>query len=195
MSIKKLKPFITVAGIMLLLASAAMGYFSAQRLSSIIPASDYEDKGVYSFVPVRVLPVQVENTGATGRARRMNPTKTVYVVHYRDTSKKRLSVEIPGSYPRNGTKNRESENCRSAAGTEHTCRQAFLYHHRIGRDCRKLYSKTSAKEYNDSGLLRNLHSALCSDMERYSYEKVQERVSRGLKRKRQFPRKCVFMPS
>ena len=88
MSIKKLKPFITVAGIMLLLASAAMGYFSAQRLSSIIPASDYEDKGVYSFVPVRVLPVQVENTGATGRARRMNPTKTVYVVHYRDTSKK-----------------------------------------------------------------------------------------------------------
>lgn len=60
MSIKKLKPFITVAGIMLLLASAAMGYFSAQRLSSIIPASDYEDKGVYSFVPVRVLPVQVE---------------------------------------------------------------------------------------------------------------------------------------
>ena len=88
MSIKKLKPFITVAGIMLLLASAAMGYFSAQRLSSIIPASGYEDKGVYSFVPVRVLPVQVENTGATGRARRMNPTKTVYVVHYRDTSKK-----------------------------------------------------------------------------------------------------------
>ena len=67
MSIKKLKPFITVVGIMLLLASATMGYFSAQRLSSIIPASGYEDKGVYSFVPVRVLPVQVENTGATGR--------------------------------------------------------------------------------------------------------------------------------
>ena len=80
MSIKKLKPFITVAGVMLLLAAVTMGYFSAQRLSSIIPASGYEDKGVYSFVPVRVLPVQVENTGATGRARRMNPTKTVYMV-------------------------------------------------------------------------------------------------------------------
>lgn len=79
MSIKKLKPFITAVGVMLLLAAVTMGYFSAQRLSSIIPASGYEDKGVYSFVPVRVLPVQVENTGATGRARRMNPTKTVYM--------------------------------------------------------------------------------------------------------------------
>ena len=78
MSIKKLKPFITAVGVMLLLAAVTMGYFSAQRLSSIIPASGYEDKGVYSFVPVRVLPVQVENTGATGRARRMNPTKTVW---------------------------------------------------------------------------------------------------------------------
>ncbi len=29
----------------------------------------------------------------------------------------------------------------------------------------------------------------------YSYEKAQERGSRVLKRKRQFPRKCVFMPS
>lgn len=194
MSIKKLKPFITVAGIMLLLASAAMGYFSAQRLSSIIPASGYEDKGVYSFVPVRVLPVQVENTGATGRARRMNPTKTVYVVHYRDTSKKAISGNSR-QLPAKRDKNRESENCRRAAGAEHTCRQAFLYHHRIGRDCRKLYSKTSAKEYNDSGLLRNLHSALCSDMGRYSYEKAQERGSCVLKRKRQFSRKCVFMPS
>lgn len=88
MSIKKLKPFITAVGVMLLLAAVTMGYFSAQRLSSIIPASGYEDKGVYSFVPVRVLPVQVENTGATGRARRMNPTKTVYMVHYRDTGRK-----------------------------------------------------------------------------------------------------------
>ena len=43
MSIKKLKPFITVAGVMLLLAAVTMGYFSAQRLSSIIPASGYED--------------------------------------------------------------------------------------------------------------------------------------------------------
>ena len=88
MSIKKLKPFITAVGVMLLLAAVTMGYFSAQRLSSIIPASGYEDKGVYSFVPVRVLPVQVENTGSTGRARRMNPTKTVYMVHYRDTGRK-----------------------------------------------------------------------------------------------------------
>lgn len=47
MSIKKLKPFITAVGVMLLLAAVTMGYFSAQRLSSIIPASGYEDKGVF----------------------------------------------------------------------------------------------------------------------------------------------------
>ena len=33
-----------------------------------------------------MLPVQVQNTGASGRDRRMNPTKTAYIVYYRDTS-------------------------------------------------------------------------------------------------------------
>ncbi len=42
----------------------------------------YRDEGVYTFVPYQVLPIQVKNN-ATGRSRRMNPTKTVYKVYYR----------------------------------------------------------------------------------------------------------------
>ena len=81
----KLKSIVFVVGLMLLLLSAAMGYLSIKYLSAIVPADSYEDKGVYTFSPYQVLPVQVQNTGASGRDRRMNPTKTVYMVYYRAT--------------------------------------------------------------------------------------------------------------
>ena len=81
----KLKSIIFVAGLMLLLLAAAMGYLSIRYLSTITPADRYEDKGVYTFSPYQVLPVQVQNTGARGRNRRMNPTKTVYMVYYQAT--------------------------------------------------------------------------------------------------------------
>ena len=55
-------------------------------LAAILPADSYEDKGVYTFSPYQVLPVQVQNTVASGRDRRVNPTKTAYMVYYRDTS-------------------------------------------------------------------------------------------------------------
>ncbi len=42
----------------------------------------YQDKGIYTFVPYQVLPIQVKNN-TTGRNKRMNPTKTVYKVYYR----------------------------------------------------------------------------------------------------------------
>ena len=82
---KKLKSIVFVAGLMLLILAAAMGYLSIKYLSMIVPADSYEDKGVYTFSPYQVLPVQVQNTGASGRDRRMNPTKTVYMVYYRAT--------------------------------------------------------------------------------------------------------------
>ncbi len=85
-SMQKLKSIVLVVGLLLLLLSAAMGYLSIKYLSAITPADSYEDKGVYTFSPYQVLPVQVQNTGASGRDRRMNPTKTVYMVYYRDTS-------------------------------------------------------------------------------------------------------------
>ena len=82
----KLKSIVFVAGVMLLILAAAVGYLSIKYLVAIIPADSYEDKGVYTFSPYQVLPVQVQNTGASGRDRRMNPTKTAYMVYYRDTS-------------------------------------------------------------------------------------------------------------
>ena len=82
----KLKSIVFVAGVMLLILAAAVGYLSIKYLAAILPADSYEDKGVYTFSPYQVLPIQVQNTGASGRDRRMNPTKTAYMVYYRDTS-------------------------------------------------------------------------------------------------------------
>ena len=82
---RKLKTIIPVAGILLLILSAASLYVAMQALSDIRPAEDYEDIGVLTFQPYDVLPVQVQNTGASSRDRRMNPTKTVYMVYYRAT--------------------------------------------------------------------------------------------------------------
>ena len=82
---RKLKTIIPVAGILLLILSAASLYVAMQALSDIRPAEDYEDIGVLTFQPYDVLPVQVQNTGASSRDRRMNPTKTVYMIYYRAT--------------------------------------------------------------------------------------------------------------
>lgn len=82
---KRLKTIIPVAGILLLILSAASLYVAVQALLEIRPAEDYEDIGVLTFQPYDVLPVQVQNTGASNRDRRMNPTKTVYMVYYRAT--------------------------------------------------------------------------------------------------------------
>ena len=82
---KRLKTIIPIAGILLLILSAASLYVAMRDLSSLRPAEDYEDQGVRSFEPYAVYPVQVQNTGASGRDRRMNPTKTVYMVYYRAT--------------------------------------------------------------------------------------------------------------
>ena len=81
---EKLKSIIFVAGIMMLIFAAVSVCLCVKYLADILPAESYEDKGVYTFSPYQVLPVQVQNTGASGRNRRMNPTKTVYKVYYKD---------------------------------------------------------------------------------------------------------------
>lgn len=78
----KLKPIAFTVGIMLLIGAALCLYFSLRNLSSIRPASAYEDMGVHIFVPEEVYPVQRENH-ATGRQKRNHPTTTVYIVRYR----------------------------------------------------------------------------------------------------------------
>ena len=82
---RKLKTIIPMAGILLLILSAASLCAAMQGIAKVRPAEDYEDQGVRSFEPYAVYPVQVENTGASGRDRRMHPTQTVYKVDYRAT--------------------------------------------------------------------------------------------------------------
>ena len=65
----KLKSIAFTVGIMLLLGAALCLYFSLRNLSSIRPASAYEDMGVHTFVPEEVYPVQRENH-AVGRQKR-----------------------------------------------------------------------------------------------------------------------------
>lgn len=70
-------------GAALFLLAAVMIYVAGKGLMEVRPASDYEDAGTKMFVPYQVLPVQVANTRASGRSRRMNPTRTEYRVYYR----------------------------------------------------------------------------------------------------------------
>ena len=55
-------------------------YLGVQGITTIRPASEYEDMGVH-ISPYRVQPHSVENT-STGWDKRLYPTKTVYVVYY-----------------------------------------------------------------------------------------------------------------
>ena len=56
----KLKSIAFAVGIMLLIGAVLCLYFSLRNLSSIRPASAYEDMGVHTFVPEEVYPVQRE---------------------------------------------------------------------------------------------------------------------------------------
>ncbi len=82
---EKVKSVGFVAGLMLLILAAVMIYLSAKGLFTIPSANSYQDNGTHTFEPYQVLPVQVQNTSAYSRDRRMNPTKTVYMVYYRAT--------------------------------------------------------------------------------------------------------------
>lgn len=81
-----IRALVFTAGIMLMILSSVLAVLSVGYLSDITPAEEYQDRGVRTFVPYEVYPVQVENTGAVGRSRRMNPTRTVYKVYYYDGS-------------------------------------------------------------------------------------------------------------
>ena len=85
MGIEKIKSIIFTAGLILCILTAVIIYLSAKGLHTIPSANSYLDNGTHTFEPYQVLPVQVQNTSAYSRDRRMNPTKTVYMVYYRAT--------------------------------------------------------------------------------------------------------------
>ena len=74
-----------VIGLLFFLLTSIIFFLSIKSLFAIPTASSYEDGGTHTFEPYQVLPVQVQNTSAYSRDRRMNPTKTVYMVYYRAT--------------------------------------------------------------------------------------------------------------
>lgn len=80
--------------LVLLLVSVVMLYNAGKELITMRSADSYEDKGVHTFVPTKVLPHQVKNTSASGRNRRRNPTKTVYMVYYRTTDQARYEWKV-----------------------------------------------------------------------------------------------------
>ena len=57
---EKLRAILFTGGLMLFLLAAVTGVLSVQDYLDILPSESYEDKGVYTFRPYQVLPVQVE---------------------------------------------------------------------------------------------------------------------------------------
>lgn len=78
------KKVLFVGGLLLLFLAVSGLYAGGRGITSIRPAADYKDGGVHTFTPYDILPVQVKNN-AVGRARRNNPTRTVYMVYYQTT--------------------------------------------------------------------------------------------------------------
>lgn len=80
----KMESVVRIGGVILFVLAVSCLYAGVRGISQTRPASDYQDEGVHTFVPCEVHPMQVENH-ATGRLKRMNPTKTVYLVTYEAT--------------------------------------------------------------------------------------------------------------
>lgn len=82
------KSALKIVGLGIFIAAVIFLYSGLKELSEVRPSSDYEDKGIYTFSPYQVFPVQLNNN-ATGRSKRLNPKKTVYMVYYKTTDKTR----------------------------------------------------------------------------------------------------------
>lgn len=72
-----------IISIVLLIIAVIGAGMSIKNITAVRPAEDYIDKGVFEFIPYKIMPTQRENTGATSRQRRLHPTKIVYVLHYK----------------------------------------------------------------------------------------------------------------
>lgn len=81
----------------LALCAVIVAVIAIREYIAVRPADAYEDKGVHTFSPYEVLPVQVKNRTGTSRDRRLRPTKTVYKLYYKSTdgSGYKWSEEVP----------------------------------------------------------------------------------------------------
>ena len=78
----KYKSIMMFIGVMLFILAITLIYLSVRAMGTLPATSSYYDAGIHTFEPYQVLPAQVRNTSAYSRDRRMNPTKTVYMVYY-----------------------------------------------------------------------------------------------------------------
>ena len=82
---EKIRDMLGASSMILLMVAAIILGLGIKNMLTVRPASAYEDKGVHTFTPIEIYPVQKKNTSSYGRSRRMNPTTTVYKVRYEAT--------------------------------------------------------------------------------------------------------------
>lgn len=82
---EKIRDMLGASSMILLMVAAIILGLGIKNMLTVRPASAYEDKGVHTFTPVEIYPVQKKNTSSYGRSRRMHPTTTVYRVRYEAT--------------------------------------------------------------------------------------------------------------
>ena len=82
---EKIRDMLGASSMILLMVAAIILGLGIKNILTVLPASAYEDKGVHTFTPIEIYPVQKKNTSSYGRSRRMNPTTTVYKVRYEAT--------------------------------------------------------------------------------------------------------------
>lgn len=108
---EKFRDMLGASSMILMMVAVIILGLGIKNILTVLPASAYEDKGVHTFTPIEIYPVQKKNTSSYGRSRRMHPTTTVYKVRYEatDGSGYRCSLKLapprrpPGCWPRKAT--------------------------------------------------------------------------------------------
>ena len=92
---EKVRDLLIPSSMIFLMVAVIILGLGIKNILTVLPASAYEDKGVHTFTPIEIYPVQKKNTSSYGRSRRMHPTVTVYKVRYEatDGSGYRCSIE------------------------------------------------------------------------------------------------------
>ena len=81
----KFRDMLGASSMILMMVAVIILGLGIKNILTVLPASAYEDKGVHTFTPIEIYPVQKKNTSSYGRSRRMHPTTTVYKVRYEAT--------------------------------------------------------------------------------------------------------------
>ncbi len=92
-----MKEKLSAVAMTLALCAVVVAVIAVREYIAVRPADAYTDKGVYTFKPYEVLPVQVKGMTRTSGGRRRPTTRTVYKLYYKatDGSGYRYVDEVP----------------------------------------------------------------------------------------------------